>query len=206
MNHWYFDIQYKKMNESSVLGIYIKRPWPSFYKSGMKTWDIRSYSTNYRGSAVLIESETNHIICIANLVDCIELSKQRWEMNFDKHRVSCSFEDLPYFNTEGKAYAWVLGNLKEPLSQIELPRLSRKPIHYFDLTRIQNVDYTDISCKKERFIIKPFGEYLQVFWIQQKYLALVAVIDRKNGKTLFIEKEIEKKDINRLKSELIPKR
>ena len=193
------------MNESSVLGIYIKRPWPTFYRSGMKTWDIRSYPTNYRGSVALIESETNHVVCTANLVECIELSKQRWEMNFDKHRVSCSFEDLPYLNAEGKSYAWIFSTLKEPLSQIELPRLSRKPIQYFNPSHFQNVDFSDISQKKERFIIKPFGEYLQVFWIQQKYLALVAVINATNGQTQLIENEIEKKDINRIKKELIPK-
>lgn len=193
------------MSEYSALSIYIKKPWPLFYKNGMKTWDIRSYPTNYRGIVLLIESETNRLVCIASLIDCLELSKQRWEMNFDKHRVSSSYEDLPYHNAEGKVYAWVLDKLKAPIMQKEIPRVSSKPTQYFNLSTIQNIALSDIYLKRERFIIKPFGKFLQIFWIQQKYLALVAIIDTERNKTQLVENEIEKKDVILIKSELIPK-
>lgn len=69
-----------------MLGIFVKTPWPDFYKKGMKTWEIRSYPIDYRGDVLLIESGTNKAICKMSLIDCIPLTKERWEMNFEKHR------------------------------------------------------------------------------------------------------------------------
>lgn len=77
-----------------MLGIFVKSPWPNFYKKGMKTWEIRSYPTDYRGDVLFIESGTNKVICKMSLADCIPLTKERWEMNFEKHRTSCSYEEL----------------------------------------------------------------------------------------------------------------
>lgn len=39
------------------------------------------------------------------LVDCIPLNKERWEMNFEKHRTSCDCECLPYRKDTSPAYA-----------------------------------------------------------------------------------------------------
>lgn len=40
----------------------------------MKTWEIRSYPTNYRGDILLIESHTNKAVCKMELIDCIPLT------------------------------------------------------------------------------------------------------------------------------------
>lgn len=66
-----------------MLGLFVKKPWPSFYKKGMKSWEIRSYPTDYRGDILIIESETNRAICKMKLTDCILLTKELWEMNFE---------------------------------------------------------------------------------------------------------------------------
>ena len=88
-----------------MLGIFVRSPWPDFYKKGMKTWEIRSYPTDYRGDVLLIESGTNKIICKMYLKECLPLTKERWEMNFEKHRTSCSYEELPYRKDNSPAYA-----------------------------------------------------------------------------------------------------
>lgn len=49
----------------------------------MKSWEIRSYPTDYRGDILIIESKTNRAICKMKLTDCIPLTKERWEMNFE---------------------------------------------------------------------------------------------------------------------------
>ena len=54
-----------------MLGLFVKKPWPSFYKKGMKSWEIRSYPTDYRGDILIIESETNRAICKMKLTDSL---------------------------------------------------------------------------------------------------------------------------------------
>lgn len=65
-----------------MLGLFVAKPWPSFYRKGMKTWEIRTYPTDYHGDIVLIESHSNIIVCKMQLNDCIPLSKERWKMNY----------------------------------------------------------------------------------------------------------------------------
>ena len=46
-----------------MLGLFVKKPWSSFYKKGMKSWEIRSYPTDYRGDIFIIESKTKRANC-----------------------------------------------------------------------------------------------------------------------------------------------
>lgn len=93
-----------------MLGLFITESWSSFYSKGMKTWEIRNYPTDYRGDIALIESHSNIIVCKMQLNDCIPLSKERWEMNYEKHRTTCSYENLPYRKNGSPAYAWILSD------------------------------------------------------------------------------------------------
>lgn len=71
-----------------MLSLYVTDPWPNFYSKGMKTWEIRSYPTDYRGDILIVSSHTNTVVCKMNVVNCFPLTKELWEMNFDKHRTS----------------------------------------------------------------------------------------------------------------------
>lgn len=68
-----------------MLGIFVKTPWPDFYKKGMKTWEIRSYPIDYRGDVLLIESGTNKAICKMSLIDCIPLESVRNLVSLEVH-------------------------------------------------------------------------------------------------------------------------
>ena len=68
-----------------MFGLFVTDLWSKFYRKGMKTWDIRSYPTNYRGPIVIINNQNNKVVCKMDLIDCIPLTKELWEMNFEKH-------------------------------------------------------------------------------------------------------------------------
>lgn len=54
-----------------MLALYVVDPWPSFYTKGMKTWEIRSYPTDYRGDVLIVSFHTNKVVCKMTLRDCV---------------------------------------------------------------------------------------------------------------------------------------
>lgn len=59
-----------------MLGVFVTQPCPLFYSKGMKTWEIRSYLTDYRGKSAIIDLKTNKVICVMTLTNCVPLTKE----------------------------------------------------------------------------------------------------------------------------------
>ena len=177
-----------------MIGIFITEEWINFYKKGMKTWEIRSYPIDYRGEVLLIENKINQVVCKMNLIDCILLTKELWEMNFDKHRVSCSYEDLPY-KKNGTAYIWILGNIELCNKKIIIDRPNSKP--YIPI--IETIDFnnfTPITNKVERIACNFFNETMLLYWIKKNYFALIGIYNLYTRKFLFITNEIKEEEVS----------
>ena len=179
-----------------MLGIFVKSPWPNFYKNGMKTWEIRSYPTDYRRDVVLIEPGTNKIICKMFLKDCIPLNKERWEMNFEKHRTSCSYEELPYKKDNSPAFAWILEkpfSLTEPIS---LERLSSRSCIEVPDSILNEAVLTPICFSSERIACKFIGNTMLLYWMKKNYFALVGVVNLESNTTQIITAEIKPEEVD----------
>ena len=87
-------------------GLIIKEKWLRLILSGLKSWEIRGSRTKKRGTIYLIQSGSSHIMGQVDIVDCIELTKERYEENRGKHCIEAGWESLPY----SAPYAWVLEN------------------------------------------------------------------------------------------------
>lgn len=187
-----------------MLILFVTSPWPSFYKKGMKTWEIRSYPIEYRGDILLVESKTNKAICKMTLVNCITLNKELWEMNFDKHRTSCSFEELPYRTPNGNAYAWIMANPVSVMDNTIINRPNKKP--YF----VSNDDYiftrlsASIQFNTERLACKFIGNRMLIYWIKRNYFALVAIVDLSSNSTQIITTEIQENEQQQILNQLLP--
>lgn len=185
-----------------MLGIFVKSPWPNFYKKGMKTWEIHSYPTDYRGDVLFIESGTNKVICKMSLADCIPLTKERWEMNFEKHRTSCSYEELPYRKDNSPAYAWVLQapySVDEPLS---VQRRNSQPCIEVSDSILKNISITPINFSSERLACKFIGNTMLLYWMKRNYFALVAIINLKTNNTQIITAEIAPDEVDYIINQL----
>lgn len=185
-----------------MLGIFITKPWPAFYRKGLKTWEIRNYPINYRGEVVLIESHSNKVVCKMQLQDCIPLSKERWEMNFEKHRTSCSYEELPYRKNGSPAYAWILSNPAVFEDEITILRTSSQPYMQLDNTLFMDKATRQINFYSERIACKFLGDSMFLYWMKKTYFALIAVVNISTGNTSLITSEISEKDINYIMNQL----
>ena len=188
-----------------MLALYVVDPWPSFYAKGMKTWEIRSYSTDYRGDVLIINSHTNKVVCKMTLKDCVPLTKELWEMHFDKHRTSCSFEDLPYLQKNGIAYAWVLSNPEAYKKPVVVVREGKKPYHMIGDDIVEGISVDPIIFKPERLACKFLGNTMLLYWIRKKYFALVCICDLKNGNSKIVTDEIDESEISYVVSQLSAK-
>lgn len=185
-----------------MLGLFVTNPWPSFYNKGMKTWEIRSYPTDYRGAIAIIDSKSNTVICQMCLKDCIPLNKERWEMNFEKHRTSCDYESLPYRKNGSPAYAWVLENPIKFKENITLYRKDRKPYMDIDAAIFDGKASTPISFVSERLACKFLGQTILIYWLKKNYFALVAISDLASGNTKLVTDEITDDEIEYVISQL----
>lgn len=185
-----------------MLGLFVKKPWPSFYKKGMKSWEIRSYPTDYRGDILIIESETNRAICKMKLTDCILLTKELWEMNFEKHRTSCCFESLPYRSNSHPAYAWVLSFPELILSETRIKRIDKRPFIEIDASISNGLDYKRIEFFPERFACKFLGNTMLIYWLKKNYFALVAMTNLSTYATKMITEEIGQNEIDYIITQL----
>ena len=186
----------------NMLGLFVTSPWPSFYAKGMKTWEIRSYPTEYRGAITIIDSKSNMVICQMHLKDCIPLNKERWEMNFEKHRTSCNYESLPYRRNNSPAYAWVLETPLKYEAKITICRETQKPYINIDSSIFNNINSHPISFVSERLACKFLGNTMLIYWIKKKYFALVAISDLLSGNTKLVTDEIAENEIEYIISQL----
>lgn len=178
-----------------MLGLFVTYPWPLFYKKGMKTWEIRSYPTDYRGVIAIIDSKSHKVICLMTLKDCIPLNKERWEMNFEKHRTTCDYESLPYRKNGSPAYAWILDNPVEFKENIVIPQADKKPYINIDSNFFDNKASSPISFIPERLACKFYGNTMFIYWLKRNYFALVAICDLASGNTRLVTNDIAESEI-----------
>ena len=91
----------------------IKPYWADLILKGEKTLELRGSNTKIRGRIGIIKSKTGKVFGEVDLVDCIKLTDEDFYTLVDKHKVTCSREDISYKNI----YAWVIENpviYKEP--------------------------------------------------------------------------------------------
>lgn len=79
-------------------GLIIKEKWLRLILSGLKSWEIRGSRTKKRGTIYLIQSGSSHIMGQVDIVDCIELTKERYEKNRGKHCIEAGWESLPLYS------------------------------------------------------------------------------------------------------------
>lgn len=85
----------------------IKQPWAGLIFAGLKTIELRSWATKYRGPLLLtvsqkpkiIKAPTGCLLCVVTLVDCRPATKK------DAEQACCDVI------TKG-AFAWVLSDVK----------------------------------------------------------------------------------------------
>ena len=95
-------------------GLIIKEKWLNKIFEGVKTWEIRGCATKIRGKIYLIQSGTKHIFGECELIDCIKIDLEDYQLNTDKHKIETNLEILPYKNT----FAWVIKNARKYKQQI----------------------------------------------------------------------------------------
>ena len=186
----------------NMLGLFVTSPWSSFYSKGMKTWEIRSYPIDYRGAIAIIDSKSNAVICQMHLKNCIPLNKERWEMNFEKHRTSCDYESLPYRRNNSPAYAWVLESPVKFEDTITICRRNKKPYMNIDSSIFIGKKTSPISFLSERFACKFIGQTMLVYWLKKNYFALVAISDLASGNTKLVTDEIAENELEYVISQL----
>ena len=179
-----------------MLGLFVTDLWAKFYKKGMKTWDIRSYPINYRGPIAIINNKNNKVVCKMDLIDCIPLTKELWEMNFEKHRVSSSFEMLSYRQNNKIAYAWILKNPSIYEKDIFINRQNKKPYLYLEDDLFMNNKSLSINKKNERIACKFIDTTMLLYWLKNNYFALIGVVNLLTGETNLILDEINENEID----------
>ena len=80
--------------------------WADIILKGYKTWEIRNRNTNIRGRIGLIAKGTKAIVGEVDIVDSFPLTKGLFENNVHRHRLLCTYEQLP----QNYKYVWVLEN------------------------------------------------------------------------------------------------
>lgn len=187
-----------------MIVLFVKKTWTPFYKKGMKTWEIRKYPINYRGDILLVESGSNNIICKMTLTDCIPLSKKRWEMNYEKHRTTCSYEELPYRNNSSPGYAWILNNPELVSNPPIITRIDSAPYFTINDSMLNASTYSPIAFKAERIACKFIGDTMLLYLLQKDYFALVAITDLSTQHTQIITSEISSDSEDSVIHQLVP--
>lgn len=100
-------------------GLLIRQPYIDMILEGRKTWEMRSIRCNRRGRIALIQSGTQTVVGVSDVVECIGplTDKERFAAA-DRHCVAPAEWSNPNFNKY--RFAWVLSNVQ---------RLS-KPVPY----------------------------------------------------------------------------
>lgn len=185
--------------------LFVTQPWPHFYNNCMKSWEIRSYPIDFRGDVLIVESKTNKVICKMTLTNCVSLTKELWEMNFEKHRTMSSYEALPY-KKDGCAFAWVLTNPVFYNETIKIDRPNKKPYFFLDDEFLKDKTYKEEKIECERLACKFLNQYMLIYWIKQTYFALVGVVDMSCGDFRLVTSEIEEDEIEYIVNQINAKK
>ncbi len=90
-------------------GLIIKKRWIDLILSGEKTWEVRGSNTRKRGTIALIESGSNKIVGLCDLVSSQALSIDDIKNKTKYHRLTKT--DRLFFRYK-KPHAWILENAK----------------------------------------------------------------------------------------------
>lgn len=99
-----------------------KPVWAERVAAGIKPWEIRSKDTAKRGPFAIAASGEHLLLGIADLTDTLPLTEDRFNRNWSKHLIACTYEQLPSHYKRG--YVWKLGHVlrfKEPIPYIPKP-------------------------------------------------------------------------------------
>lgn len=100
-------IEYKK-------AIIIDYPWVDYILDQIKTWEMRSTTSKFRGKIAIIAKGTGCIVGVGDFVDSLpKMNKEQLILNFDKHHVD--YEAHPELLKW--CCPWVINNVKriEPI-------------------------------------------------------------------------------------------
>ncbi|WP_368262909.1 ASCH domain-containing protein [Clostridium disporicum] len=89
-------------------GLIIKPYWADLILNNETTMELRGGRTKIRGTIGIIKSKTGQVYGEVDIIDCIPLSKEEFNQYRDKHKVTCTYEEIPYKTL----YGWVLDNVK----------------------------------------------------------------------------------------------
>lgn len=123
-------------------------------------------------------------------------------MNFDKHRTSCCFEELPYRNGEGTAYAWILHNPVSIDHELTIVRQNSKPYMQLDDTILAGCLFHPLVFNSERIACKFIGNTMLLYWLKKSYFALIAVVDLSTNCTQLITAEISQDEASYILTQL----
>lgn len=155
----------KKNNQIPVL--YVTKNWTPFYTKGYKNWDIRNYQTDYRGKIYIVESSSNRIICQMDLVDCIPITKDLYEMNYHMHRILCSYDALPYIQDGKNAYIWVLKNDCVLDDKITIKRPNKRAFFFIEEIDFSTTRKHTPEDNNEEIFFKSIDNAMLFFWKQK---------------------------------------
>ena len=93
-------------------GLIIDAPPIDRILSGIKTWEMRSTSTNVRGRIALIRKKSGTVVGTVDLVDCIgPLSQDQMLNHLDRHHIDPS--RIRNGEVAKWKYAWVLDKVRK---------------------------------------------------------------------------------------------
>lgn len=95
-------------------GLIVKQPWANVIVEGKKTMEVRGCRTKKQNEdIVIIESGMNRIIGDVRIFGYIELDKETFESNRDKHLINLSYDEVLISFGYKKLYGWCLGEARE---------------------------------------------------------------------------------------------
>ena len=87
-------------------GLIIKPKWADLILNKEKTIEIRGNNTKIRGTIGIIKSGTKKIFGTVELIDSEELTREKFNLWKDKHKLDISYDEL--IETYPRPYAWHL--------------------------------------------------------------------------------------------------
>jgi ASCH domain len=92
-------------------GLPIRQPYIDMILDGRKTWEMRKSRCNFREQIALIQSGTQTVVGVADVVDCIgSLSDEERSAAVDRHCVAPAEWSNPKFMDY--RFAWVMSNVQ----------------------------------------------------------------------------------------------
>lgn len=136
------------------------------------------------------------------LQDCIPFTKERWEMNYEKHRTSCSYENLPYGEQDSPAYAWVLSSPIQFDKIIHIERTTNKPYFFINEKIVLGHKTFPIVFKAERIACKFLGDTMLLYWMKKNYFALIGITNLTSNNTQILTSEISQSEADYIISQI----